>query len=86
MESSHKSNLPVADKSCPVSSTPVEKLQIHESQRLDAHFVSPVLEKTKETLNSQVNKDSAELPEKKFSYKDLAQIKFILPEAVQIEK
>ncbi|GJY72435.1 CDT1-like protein a, chloroplastic isoform X1 [Tanacetum coccineum] len=126
MESSHKSNLPVADKSCPVSSTPVEKLQIHESQCLDAHFESPALEKTEETLNSQVNKDSAELPEKfksllehfdhmitsirvlnlhkklpsfhniclhqegltgrKFSYKDLAQIKFILPEAVQIEK
>ncbi|PWA68147.1 CDT1 Geminin-binding domain-like protein [Artemisia annua] len=126
MESSHKSNLPMADKSCPVSSTPVKKLQIHESQRLDAHFVSPTPEKTEETLNSRVNKELAELPEKykslselfdrmttslrllglrkqlptfrnicrqvetltgrKFSYKNLAQIKFILPEAVQTEK
>nr|GEW94045.1 hypothetical protein [Tanacetum cinerariifolium] len=127
MESSHNSNLPVAEQSCPVSSTPVEKLQIvHESQRLDAHLVSPTLEKTEETLNTLVNKESAELPEKyksllelfhdmtstirvlnllkalpsfcnisrgveastgrKFSIKNLAQIKSILPDAVQTQK
>lgn len=64
IKSSLESTIPVADKSCPVSSTPVKKLQIHESQRLDAHFVSPTPEKTEETLNSRVNKESAELPEK----------------------
>ncbi|PWA60281.1 CDT1 Geminin-binding domain-like protein [Artemisia annua] len=125
LESSHKSNLPVADKSCPVSSTPVKKLQIHESQCLDAHFVSPTPEKGGD-FEQLVNKELAELPEKykslselfdrmtaslrllgqrkqlhtfrnicrqvetltgrKFSFRNLAQTKFILPEAVQTEK
>nr|GFB62381.1 hypothetical protein [Tanacetum cinerariifolium] len=55
----------------PSASIPVKKLQIHETQRLDAHFVSPTPENTEETLNSRVNKESAELPEK---YKSLSEL------------
>ncbi|KAI3757283.1 hypothetical protein L6452_04817 [Arctium lappa] len=121
-----QSILPVADKSCSETSTPVKKLHIHASQHLDANFVTPTPEKTNETLNVRCKKEPAKLPEKygtlseffdrmttslrllnlrkqlptfqnicrqvetltkrEFSYRHLAQIKFIFPEAVQADK
>ncbi|KAJ9545854.1 hypothetical protein OSB04_025561 [Centaurea solstitialis] len=81
-----QSILPVADESCSEASTSLKKLRIHASEHFDANIATPMPLKTEEILNIRCKQKLAKLPEKKFSYRHLAQIKFIFPEAIQADK
>ncbi|KAK2979642.1 hypothetical protein RJ640_023570, partial [Escallonia rubra] len=74
------------EKGASIAYSSVQKPEIAGSQQLKPEIISLTPEKTNESLQIKPKHKVAELPDKKFTHRHLAQIKYILPEAVQAEK